>query len=193
MKKNLLALVVATSILGGCASTSSDTDYKDLGNKLSEVEYVVLPVVSIEQIRTPIHTIFSSSKIVFETYMTKAEGNKDYHTFLALTRNKSDEEIKAIYAEQSQEAKSNIKAFENSNEDITEEIVSLVADLFSQQELFSQLSHKSLFVSSGMSMFEIPSALDAIVDTYNEIDYLMGTVGHIYKLSSVMDSMNKAI
>jgi len=193
MKKSLLALVVATSILGGCASTSSDTDYKDLGNKLGEVEYVTVPVASIEQVRAPIHTIFSSSKVIFETYMKKAESNKDYNTFMAMTRDKSDEEIVDMYEALTPEAKSNINDFQNSNTEITSEVVNLGTNLFAQQEIFSQLDHKSLFVGSGMSMFDIPSALDAVGNTYNEIDYLMGTVGHIYKLSSVMDAMNNAI
>lgn len=191
MKKSLLALMVASSMLVGCASTS-DVDHKVLGNELSQVEYVAIPVVEIEKIRTPIHTIFQSSKVVYETYMEKAEANRDYHQFMSVTKGKSEEEIKAIYADLSPEGKKNVDAFADANEDITKEIVSLGTDLFMQQELFSALSHKSMLASSGMSIFDIPSALSAVGDTYNEIDYLMGTVGHVYKLSATMEALRTA-
>ena len=191
MKKSLLAIALTAALLGGCASTDG-SNYMAEGDEVSKVEYVVTPITALEKVRMPIRSLFDAGKGIYDDYMTKALSNKDYHTFLKMTEGQSEEELKNTFNSLPPESQKNITDFDSANGEITGKLIGLGLELAGQKELFASLDPKSMLMEAGVNFMELPAALGAIKNTYNELDYLTGTISQVKIVSDTLTAMKLA-
>jgi hypothetical protein len=187
MKKTLIALALSTVILGGCVSTSNEvTDYAVVGNEIAEQAYQASSITELEKLRMPIKDTFSAAKGIYGTYMAKVEQSPAYHNYLTATQGKSEDEIKAIRADLKPEDLKSIAAFEEANTDILLEVGELALKLYAYSELFS--SFNAVAAITQLEFSKMSQEQDNLDYTVNQLDYLMETIGHIYKLSNIDDA-----
>lgn len=191
MKKTLLAITLSTALLSGCMTTEGSS-FKEQGEQYSNVEYVVTPSPALESIRMPVRSLFDAGKGIYDTYLARAQGNKDFQTFLSASEGKSEDEIKALFNSLPAASQKNITKFESANGDITKKLVGLGAQLLTQQAAFANVNYKNLLVEAGVSFLKMPNAMGAIKDTTNELSYLSGTIGQVKKISDTLDAMSVA-
>ena len=187
MKKTLIALALSTAILGGCVSTSSEPeDYSVVGNEISQLEYQVSSIIELEKLRMPIEDTFSAAKEIYDTYMAKVEQSPAYNNYVTATQGKDEDEIKAIRAALTEEDLKSIAAFEEANSDILLEVGKLALKLYAYSELFNSFSATAAI--SQLDFSKMGQEKDNLAYTVDQLDYLMGTIGHIYTLSNIDDA-----
>ncbi len=187
MKKTLIALALSTAILGGCVSTSSEPeDYSVVGNEISQIAYQHSSITDLEKLRMPINETFNAAKEIYDTYMAKVEQSPTYHNYLQATQGKDEDEIKAIRAKLTKEDLKSIAAFENANSDIILEIGALTLKLYVINEAFTSFNAMSSI--SQLDFSKMGQEKDNLSYTADQLDYLMGTIGHIYTLSNIDDA-----
>lgn len=191
MKKTLLAITLSTALLSGCMTTQS-SDFVEQGNQLSNIEYAATPSPALESIRMPVHSLFTAGKGIYDTYLAKAQNNKDFQTFLKFSEGKSEEEITAHFNSLPTESQKNITDFDNANGEITKKLINLGGELLVQQTAFASVDYKNLLKEAGVSFLKMPNAIGAITDTTNELSYLSGTIGQVTKISNTLEAMSTA-
>jgi hypothetical protein len=187
MKKTLIALALSTAMLGGCVSTEP-TDYSALGNEIAQQKYTNSVISDLEKIRLPINETFGSAKEIYDTYMAKVEQSPAYSNYMKATEGKSTEEIQEIHDNLTEEDRKSIATFEEANSGILMEIGELTVKLYAYVELIGNFNATAAIAQVGFS--DMGQEKDNVSYTYDQIDYLSSTIGHIYKLSDV-DSANR--
>jgi phosphomevalonate kinase len=185
MKKTLIALALSTAILGGCVSTTVD-DYKLTGETIQQQGYQHSKIVELEKLRMPINETFEASKEIYDTYMTKVEQSPAYHNYMTATQGKSDDEITAIRQQLTAEDKKTIADFEEANSDILKEIGELALKIVAMNKMFGGFNATAAIMQ--VSFTEMGHEKDVLSYTIDQLDYLSGTIGHIYQLSSIDDA-----
>ncbi|MFT7005637.1 MAG: hypothetical protein ACJAXJ_000136 [Colwellia sp.] len=188
MKKTLIALTLSTVLLGGCVSTGEKVDYANVGNEIAGQKYQASAITDLEKIRMPIEATFTAAQGIYNSYMAKVEQSPAYNNYLQATAGKDEDEIKAIRAKLTEEDLKSIADFEESNSNIISEMMELAVKLYAMNETF--LGFNAMGAIMQVDFNKMGEEKDGLSYTVDQLDYLMGTIGHIYKLSSI-DNANK--
>lgn len=122
-KKNVVAVVLASSMMFGCSafSDNASVDYDQqlvVGNELSvraTDEYQFSKIKEGELVRTTVNTAFLIAKPMYEDYIKSAENQPEVKQFLAYTQNMSEEEREAAFNQLDDESKAKVKQYVESS------------------------------------------------------------------------------
>lgn len=186
MKKTLIALTLSTVLLGGCVSTGEEVDYANVGNEIAEQKYQASAITDLEKIRMPVEATFTAAQGIYNSYMAKVAQSPAYNNYVQATAGKDEDEIKAIRAKLTEEDLKSIADFEESNSKIISEIMELAVKLYAINEMF--LDFNAMGAIMQVDFNKMGEEKDGLSYTVDQLDYLMGTIGHIYKLSRIDDA-----
>lgn len=163
-KKNVVAVVLASSMMFGCSAFSGNAgvDYDQqlvAGNELSvraTDEYKFSKIKEGELVRTTVNTAFLVAKPMYEDYIKSAENQPEVKQFLAYTQNMSEEDREAAFNELDAASKEKVTQYVNSS----------VFD-----SMLSGLGNASKAALSAAAKFDEEKLLSLVTDSNSGLDF----------------------
>lgn len=186
-KKALLVLIVSVIFFN---SNAQAKDYSEAGKKLLKNGFESTGIAEVEKYRMPIRTTFEAAYEIYMSYNKKAFASKEYNSFYKFAEGKNEKEIKAEFDKLPNETQVKIKEAESANSEISSSIGKLLLNFTSQNLAFQEVDTKSALGSLGM--FKMPSALSAVGDTFNEVEFILDSVGEIHRVSEMLSRWESA-
>lgn len=191
MKKTLLAIVVATSIISGCAGIGSqDTvSYEELRKDGAELmvnseagKYQPSLIKEMEVARLAINSAFLASKPVYERYTEELMNTAELGNFFAATEAADSEEDKrAIYDALPAESKVKVDDFLASS--VTKEMMKGLGDAAETAlvniAVFNDMDTKEML--TGVEFSRLLDEKDLLSHTLDQVSYINSTVVSAYK------------
>tara|TARA_R110000737_G_scaffold343316_1_gene369152 strand:+ start:212 stop:784 length:573 start_codon:yes stop_codon:yes gene_type:complete len=187
VKIKSIAFIAAVSL----AFTVSASDLLKDGKKMLKDGYDSTGVPAVEEVRMPIHSTFKASVEIYEQYHKKAFANAAYQNFYKSVEGKDEAEVKDIFNALSKENQAEIMKVNEANDEISSSIGTLLTELLIQQLAFKNMNMTS--VLSGLSMWDMPSALGAFKGTGSELLFINDSIGEIYRISEILEAQQTAV
>ncbi len=202
MKKTLLAMVFATSMVSGCSMIGGQeaVSYEDLRNEGTELYavsntegYQPSTVQELEVARFSVNTAFLAAKPVYERYTDELLSTPELGNYFAATEAAETEEEKlAIYEALTPEQKETVDNFMESS--IADEMMSGLGEAatvaLSNASHFLALDTTSMI--SGVEFSQLMAETDLIETTIEQVDYLDSTIVSAYQNYKIISAFNSA-
>lgn len=202
MKKTILAVALAASMVSGCSSimgneTRSYAELKTEGQTLllasNEEGYSPSGILDLEKTRLSINSVFLIAEPIYERYTETLMNTPEIGNFMAATEAAETEaEKKAIYDSLTPEAKSKVDEYVNSS--MAKEIMNGAAEaakvILTNSTLFLQVNTASILKQ--VDFTDLIAEKNRISHTYDQLAYLDSTLVSAYKNYQVISAFSNA-
>lgn len=202
MKKTILAVTLAASLLSGCSTIMGNEarSYEELkadGQALllasNEEGYSASGIQDLEKIRLGVNSVFLIAEPMYERYTESLLNTPEIGNFMAATEvAESEEEKKAIYDALPKETKDKVDAYLNSSmaQEIMAGLGEAVPVLLKNSTAFLQTNTTSIL--SQIDFTDLMAEKSRIAHTADQLAYLDTTLVSAYQNYKVISAFSKA-